>query len=1722
MALGNRLVQNIDLQADVGGLLKAIQSLGKQASTYAETIAKAGSDTSGLSQTSRQLKSILQQAQQLQNVVDGIASKKGGKLLGDIDTQRLGKTNTELGKIRQNIDSVGTASGTLERRLVDVNKRFAAMYEAGRTPTSRELSRQFKIKEAASDLKSLEAQFRRMSGASLNTPMKGQSVEMQKLRGDIDKAYVALQKFAAKGSSTNFTSQIEGIRALQIQFQKLTATEMSASQASAARALQAQETARKIITATDAERNATLRRESSKFSFPGIGASPSVALLAEQRLAMATANRLRLVNMIEAAQARGAPTRSVERLNTAYGSLNKTMAADLALIKQVNKELANTPEAKGKRINEHLFGDGGASFTKRIAGAAVIGSGVFAAINSVQNSLKFVVQFEDSLKQLQAISGSTDRQMVSMAESITSVGRESKFSTLEIAKSATVIAQAGYAATELDTVLKASVALSTASGSTPDQAVDTLTSALGAFRLQASDSVVIVDTLVTALNKTKLNIEQVQLAIQYAGATAEQTNTSFGELVTLAASLAQAGIKRGSVIGTGLRQQQEQFLDPSKKFVSEITRLGLTLDDIDPKLNSHMNIVKKLTQAGFSAAAAYETLGTRGAASFLALSNQIPVYDELALAVARGGSAAEAQEKALDSLSSQSTIFLNTAAELATVIGKPLMDSFKVLLKIINGTLGLFVDVVKVFADAVGGSEILSAAIKTLGGAWLGYITVMKIVSSVTIPAALSGFAAMAGPIGITIGLVLGLASAYGSMSDKLDDARTKFLEMDSTYTSHVNKTSEVESAIDRIIDRQGELKDGSNELALETINLSKQFVDLQSEILNTDGSYQKLLNTMINYNVEQRKLQGTLAESKVAAAQDVLKIESANTNKAARGDKLTSFTTGSPFYKSSKEGRAAIDQLRRLENIDFTKLSPEYLDRIYRKTIDIDTQLTKAGTRGDFTNASDAIRLGNYAVSGAMKAVIEKLNTLRSTQGDIKVGQIQINQAKSLTSKDYVSREKEIYGSINRSRSTNKKTSSAGFSELGNHVTVLNALIASVDESSSEYAAYVTLLSKVKGRVEEQGFRQRKNAEALEGTTGPKKTTTGNPIADIREAARYAKAEGFTVGRIGRNGVSTGAGHQQGRAVDINSVEGNDASNPRAKAKLDALALKYQKNGYTVLWNKKRYGADGSITSIPSGQHQHTNHLHVEAPQYGVTVGGVASIGEGANTAEEKKAADEARDLFSLQKARASNKVGNVEAGITTILKQARAGKYSPSDLKARLDASMAEFLAASLEKFDVSNPVEDLTKSALEERSLARQELQGELTQKIAGFKADLDRRIADYVISEFELSLQQIGEKLEDDTYLAEAPVRAAEFLQQRTSSKLNRRGNADSGTQYYIEKTSERARLGADQDTLGLRTAAEAKTKDKISGLQGEYDAKSAEEKQGEAAIDLLEKITQYRRTLNDEMAKTAELQSSINARTQAFVALPLNERLQYGAQAWLENSGAMDSYKDVLANNLAPALDMVTDGLTGMFSQLITGKATIKEALGSFLSSIGDFIAQLIARALALAAIKWFLALIGIEVPAGFGDLSSGSVGNAAGRDIGSARAMTGGSVDALAGPRKFMDGGSVDGYISQGVSNRDGVAAYLARNEFVMRGSAVNDVGIDVMSAINKHGSEAISAMGQKNIITPQAKQETNVYVVKPDEKPRMGPNDVLVIINDDILQGGQTKQLIKQVAQGG
>ena len=82
------------------------------------------------------------------------------------------------------------------------------------------------------------------------------------------------------------------------------------------------------------------------------------------------------------------------------------------------------------------------------------------------------------------------------------------------------------------------------------------------------------------------------------------------------------------------------------------------------------------------------------------------------------------------------------------------------------------------------------------------------------------------------------------------------------------------------------------------------------------------------------------------------------------------------------------------------------------------------------------------------------------------------------------------------------------------------------------------------------------------------------------------------------------------------------------------------------------------------------------------------------------------------------------------------------------------------------------------------------------------------------------------------------------------------------------------------------------------------------------------------------------------------------------------------------------------------------------------------------------------------------------------------------------------------------------------------RDGEVDAIGADYLLALNTHAAELSSrgrkAMPKQEKDDPAAPVQQNIYVMLPEEKPSLGPNDVVAIVNDDIRRSGRTKQLIK------
>lgn len=409
-------------------------------------------------------------------------------------------------------------------------------------------------------------------------------------------------------------------------------------------------------------------------------------------------------------QRRAAVENNLHSLNSQYSKANerilKTQIKDL---QNVNKELEKQNKNEEKQQNRiaqtararqsaGLVGGMARGATRRISNQLAwrIGNfGITTAISAAKFAGKASGQMEDWLSETQAIAGSTSGTMAQLAKSIYEVGSNSRFTTEELTKATTILAQAGYSAEDISKLLGSVNSLATATGTDLRTSVDLLTSSMSLWTSQTSDAARMVDALVVAVNTSKAEISSIQKGMQYAGAAASQMGMSFNETVAAMSAVTNAGLKTRSIMGTGLRAVLTELSDPSKKLQKELEKVGLTISDVNVRTKGFSNVMQTLADAGFGAENAFRGLDRQAASFYLALKSQLDLNNQLLETMERRGVAEKAEQVRMDTTIAQLGRLKNVWFEIFSTAGSPLNSAFKF--------------VVTATADA---SEILASALE--------------------------------------------------------------------------------------------------------------------------------------------------------------------------------------------------------------------------------------------------------------------------------------------------------------------------------------------------------------------------------------------------------------------------------------------------------------------------------------------------------------------------------------------------------------------------------------------------------------------------------------------------------------------------------------------------------------------------------------------------------------------------------------------------------------------------------------------------------------------------------------------------------------------------------------------------------------------------------------------------------------------------------------------------
>lgn len=386
-----------------------------------------------------------------------------------------------------------------------------------------------------------------------------------------------------------------------------------------------------------------------------------VAQQAENKaLRQAAMEKLGLVGIYS--KLNNARTEAKNKLKDLIASENASAEA----IKKAQKEF-DILDAKVKRA-DHAVGD----FTKNVgnyptigkftagvkdlAGAfgLVAGTAAFAAV--MKNAIKIVREFEQSVADLQSITGASGKDLDYLKKQAIDMGKGVKGGATAVVEAYKLIASAKPELLEnveaLNQVTKATITLSKASGLELPDAASRLTDAMNQFGADASEAAYFVDTLANGAKYGAAEIPQVTDALLKFGAQAKSSNISIAESTALIELLAEKGLK-GAEAGTALRNVLLKISAPDalpKEAQQYLEKLGISMETLKDKSIPVQERLEALKPILDDDAAAVKVFGAENVVAAKNILGNTERLKELTSKMYENGTAAEQAEIRMNTL----------------------------------------------------------------------------------------------------------------------------------------------------------------------------------------------------------------------------------------------------------------------------------------------------------------------------------------------------------------------------------------------------------------------------------------------------------------------------------------------------------------------------------------------------------------------------------------------------------------------------------------------------------------------------------------------------------------------------------------------------------------------------------------------------------------------------------------------------------------------------------------------------------------------------------------------------------------------------------------------------------------------------------------------------------------------------------------------------------------
>ncbi|KAF1075961.1 phage tail tape measure protein [Methanogenium sp. MK-MG] len=231
------------------------------------------------------------------------------------------------------------------------------------------------------------------------------------------------------------------------------------------------------------------------------------------------------------------------------------------------------------------------------------------------------VDFDDAMRQIQAVTGATGDQFEKLRQQALDLGASTAWSASQVAQAQKYLAKAGLDVNQVLGATPQMLSLASAGNLDLASSADIATNIISGYELEISNLAHVSDMLAYASSSANTDVTQMGEAMTYVGPVASKTNQSI-EMTTAAIQImSNAGIQ-GSMAGTALRGSLSALLTPTDDAKKILESYGLTVSSVDPQIHSLAEITQTLGDVDITTADAMTIFGDRAGPGMLALISQ--------------------------------------------------------------------------------------------------------------------------------------------------------------------------------------------------------------------------------------------------------------------------------------------------------------------------------------------------------------------------------------------------------------------------------------------------------------------------------------------------------------------------------------------------------------------------------------------------------------------------------------------------------------------------------------------------------------------------------------------------------------------------------------------------------------------------------------------------------------------------------------------------------------------------------------------------------------------------------------------------------------------------------------------------------------------------------------------------------------------------------------------